>query len=140
MVSPDDDLIARKCAIIVDIGGKNCRIGTSDFEKPLIECLSCEKKEIYSIQENGTLDCNAYYEPILQRGIVTNWNFVEKQIKEFINQQKIDSNKTSIIFTQSIAATEDDKEKAMHVLFEKLGFHSICTISDAFLSFITSGN
>uniref|UniRef100_A0A914QPQ2 Uncharacterized protein n=1 Tax=Panagrolaimus davidi TaxID=227884 RepID=A0A914QPQ2_9BILA len=112
MVSPDES--SQKC-VIVDIGGKNCRIGTSDFEKPIVEILSYEKKEIYSIQETGTLNCNAYFEPILQRGIITNWNFVEKQIKEFVKQQKIDPSKTSIIFTQSIAATEDDKEKAMHV-------------------------
>uniref|UniRef100_A0AC34F5C1 Actin-related protein n=1 Tax=Panagrolaimus sp. ES5 TaxID=591445 RepID=A0AC34F5C1_9BILA len=139
MVSPDEPSTTSPKCIIVDIGGKNCRIGVSNFEKPLLECLSCEKKEIYCIQESGTLGCNPYYEPILQRGIITNWNFVEKQIKEFLHHQKIFANKTSIIFTQSIAATEDDKEKAMHVLFEKLGFHSICTISDAYLSFITSG-
>uniref|UniRef100_A0A914RCR9 Uncharacterized protein n=1 Tax=Panagrolaimus davidi TaxID=227884 RepID=A0A914RCR9_9BILA len=125
--------------VIVDVGGHEVRFGTSDSEIPLLICSPCIEKKLYSIKNKSLVEESPWYENAVENGIIKNWSIIEDLMKHFINTFNIDPSKSSIIFTQSLASTEKDKDKAMDMLFDKFCFHSVCITSDAYLSFIASG-
>jgi len=141
-------------AIVVDNGSFMCKAGFAGDDAPRavfppvigrynqpVVMFGTGRKEYYigdeAVFKQGILDLKYP----MQRGIITNWNDMEKIWHHcFYNELRIAPEEQPLLLTEDYFNPKADREKTTQIMFEHFNFPSLYLISPALLVLLASGS
>lgn len=146
----DDGDITNK-TIIIDNGTCYCKAGFGGKDEPEIVIPTTVgyplkqinpyfKKDFYIGNEGKGFRSTLKLSNPIQRGIVENWDDMEKIWEHiFKNELKIDPDEYNIIITEVIMNPKENKEKITQIIFEDFNVEGLIIINPAILDIYSGG-
>lgn len=131
---------------VLDIGSYETKVGFSGTDKPtgIIPSIVDRPNQSAGIKHEHRAGNNAdIYHckilPILENGIVTNWDDFEQLIKNAYEILGCESDENPVLITESPASLKSHREKCAQIMFETFDIPSLYISSQASLSVLATG-
>lgn len=141
---PDEIATVHDHAVVVDIGSCRTRVGFSGDDAPRLDMPT-----VVSAGNDGSMDCftKAYknretvpIQPVLERGIVKNWEGMERLLGHLDNLLGISKDpNTPLLLSEAALVPREQREELVKILFEKHHVSGLYFASSPVLSIYASG-
>ena len=133
-------------ALVVDLGSRSTRAGWSGEDVPKLSVLSSSLIDMHlsskaNEQEDMAVDGEGEGSPshFLERGLVTNWDQVEKLWGNLFSKFECSTEETPILFADSPSTKDQDREKMAEILFEKFSIPHYFVCNQTVLNLYSCG-
>ncbi|XP_014767996.1 actin, cytoplasmic 2-like [Octopus bimaculoides] len=136
-------------SVVIDNGSYTCKVGLGCDDEPRI-AISSDPRDQSEIIGNELKDYNVkiksgystsvlnFKHPI-ERGIITNSDEMEKIWLHAFKELKVAPAESSVLLTEAVFNSKDNREKMAEIVFEKFNTHALCIADQALLSLFASG-
>jgi len=125
--------------LVIDSGEETTKYGIAGEKQPkFFNTVSIKTNDKYILGEEVKDQKGEIINPI-ERGIIKNFECIEKQYNYIIEKEKINTSETTILLPLASQTDKKTKEKLLELMFEKFGFKNFYQCPTSVLSLYSAG-